>query len=82
MSRFSSIEADYLDPDKYGGWDNECEVCGIDPSDCECPVCPICNVQGDPRCSFEDGIFGGCNRDRMYEYYAELKLDRDESILK
>ena len=82
MSRFGSIEADYLDPDRYGGFDVECEICDLDPAECKCPVCPSCGVQGDPRCFFEDGIFGGCKRDRMYEYLAELRIDQLESTLK
>jgi hypothetical protein len=27
-----------------------CEVCGKDPNDCTCEICPVCGVQGDINC--------------------------------
>ena len=77
MNRMSRIEADYLDPDRHLWPDDQCcEVCKQDPADCECPVCPVCKVQGDPNCYFEDGIFGGCERYRWFEYEYENILER------
>jgi len=79
MSRMSRIEADYLDPDRYLWPDGEyCERCELDAADCECPTCPTCGEQGNPMCYFEDGIFGGCNRYRWFEYEQERIIDRLE----
>lgn len=33
-----------------------CEVCGLDPNWCECPVCPVCETQGDPKCYEQHGL--------------------------
>ena len=33
-----------------------CMICGIDPADCECPICEICGVQGDPSCIESCGL--------------------------
>lgn len=27
-----------------------CEVCGKDPNECQCPLCPVCGIVGDPAC--------------------------------
>ena len=43
-----------------------CEVCDLDPADCECPECPVCHEQGNPVCHAEAGIFGGCRNDFAY----------------
>ena len=49
MSRFSRIEADYLDPDKYHGFDDQpCQDCGSPDDECKCPVCKECGYVG-PR---------------------------------
>jgi len=30
--------------------DLACEVCGRDPAQCICPICPVCGQQGNPNC--------------------------------
>lgn len=32
-----------------------CEICGNDSLECECLECPVCGVQGDPKC-YEDHV--------------------------
>lgn len=27
-----------------------CEVCGLDPADCKCTICPECGAQPDTAC--------------------------------
>lgn len=64
---FSSMHEDYLDPDRHM-WERECEVCGVDPADCECPECPSCGEQGNPVCYAEMGIFGGCTHEYAWPW--------------
>ena len=45
------IHEDYLDPDRHL-W---CEVCGGDPTDCDCPECPVCGEAGNPACEINRG---------------------------
>lgn len=28
-----------------------CDICGVDATRCECPICDVCQVQGDKRCT-------------------------------
>ena len=53
-----------------------CKVCELDAAECECPECQQCGEHGDPRCYFEDGIFGGCNRWRWFENERERIINR------
>jgi hypothetical protein len=41
--------------DAVGG-DEQCEVCGLDAADCQCPECPVCSEVGNPRCYAEHGL--------------------------
>lgn len=48
------------DSDLYNSWERyvasqerPCDLCGKDPSECECPPCPVCGVVGDPNCITE-----------------------------
>ena len=38
-----------------------CYVCGqdVDAGECVCPKCPLCGVQGDPRCYLVHGLTFG-----------------------
>jgi hypothetical protein len=36
-----------------------CEVCHKEAGECVCPVCPRCDVQGDPKCYVEHGLKPG-----------------------
>jgi hypothetical protein len=49
----SSVPGDEPDP--------PCEVCGYFSEDCVCPICPLCNEQGNPACYQEVdlGVCGG-----------------------
>lgn len=62
----SRIEADYLDPDRYFGWDAPCDICKREIGDCICGECPACGEVGNPVCHSEAGIFGGCKNDLAY----------------
>lgn len=42
--------------DEACGTEGPCDVCGLSASDCVCPECPVCNVQGDPSCYPSLGI--------------------------
>ena len=42
-------------PPEYDQPDN-CDVCGKDAYDCDCPECPACGAQGDPACYTEHGL--------------------------
>jgi hypothetical protein len=39
----------------YNAVDLACEVCGLDPLECECPECPDCGEIGRPACEKEHG---------------------------
>jgi len=75
MSRFSRMHDDYLDPDTYL-WEKACEICKLDPADCECPECPSCGEVGNPVCHAEAGIFGGCKNDFAYRLMTIKKYGR------
>ncbi len=45
--------ADDAGPDDCEG---TCDVCGLEAGLCICPECPVCGVQGDPRCFKEHGL--------------------------
>lgn len=36
--------------------DPPCEVCGSDPSSCQCQECPVCGVAGRLQCESECGL--------------------------
>ena len=80
MSTFSQMHEDYLDPDRFNVWDEECEMCGVDPADCECPECPNCGEQGNPVCYAEAGIFGGCHNDFAYRLLQNKRWNRSVAI--
>lgn len=42
------------DPPEYPEF--PCEVCGLDPLQCECPECAVCGVIGDPDCYDYHGL--------------------------
>ena len=49
MSRsFAQMHNAYLSPPEYP--DLPCDTCGGDPSDCDCPECPVCGESGNPYC--------------------------------
>lgn len=33
-----------------------CEICGIDPSDCQCPECTVCNTNGRIQCLLDHSM--------------------------
>ncbi len=35
--------------------DYPCELCGVDPVSCDCPVCGVCSEQGNPACYDNEG---------------------------
>ncbi len=42
--------------DEQFGDELQCDICGIEAGACICPECPICTVQGDPRCIRDHGL--------------------------
>lgn len=38
----------------FGGDQAPCKTCGRDPSDCDCPECPVCHETGNEYC-YEQG---------------------------
>lgn len=37
-------------------FEGQCPVCGLGVGQCVCPVCPVCKVQGDPKCYQKHGL--------------------------
>jgi hypothetical protein len=35
----------------------QCEACGFGEDYCACPICPVCGLQGEPRCDCIDASF-------------------------
>lgn len=68
-----------------------CEVCQKDVDSCECPECPKCTVQGDPKCYQDHGLKHpkgsilsavdlakemGCHRDGDDEKTSKARIEK------
>lgn len=42
-----------------------CEICGLDPNDCNCPACPVCGVRGNKECLIGHGLFKSVYYDNL-----------------
>lgn len=43
-----------------------CVMCRLEPEGCVCPICPVCDIQGDPRCFAEGHIESFTDRETQH----------------
>jgi hypothetical protein len=62
--------------------DPPCDLCGLEPGSCTCPVCPTCGTQGDPKCYTDHGLTFAKRNDGVIrcraDLFAYLEADGEE----
>ena len=57
-----------------------CDICGKDPAECTCPICPKCHEQGNPGCYDPNGCGGLAKRNNRKTRQVDVIAYQDETI--